>query len=387
MKITARLAGETALVAVLASLLAFGAQNLMSSSGAAPEPAAVAGGIGPHPDSFSAIVEAVKPAVVNVSTTAKRRPRDRGGAHGSEEPQSLGSGLVLEPDGHVLTNDHVISEGGAITVRLSNDEEYQARVVGRDPLTDLALLKVDAPRPLPVAPLADSDRLRVGDWVLAIGNPFGLEQTVTAGIVSAKGRVIGESPDDDFIQTDAAINPGNSGGPLFNARGEVVGITNIIFSPTGESVGIGLAVPINLVRELVPQLKANGRVVRGWLGLRIHPTTTEPARTPALRRLGGAVVTQVISDGPAAHSGLQKGDVIVDFDGKPIRRPEELARLAARGPVGHDVRLRLLRGEEELAVTIKLGELPARFRRLHAPAGDYHPVRLERAPVSPVRGA
>lgn len=228
--------------------------------------------------------------------------------------------------------------------------------------TDLAVLKIEARRELPVAKLGDSDRLRVGEWVLAIGNPFGLEQTVTAGIVSAKGRVIGAGPYDDFIQTDAAINPGNSGGSLFNTRGEVVGINSAIFSQSGGSIGIGFAIPINLARELLPQLKAKGRVTRGWLGIGIASVTPELARKLGRSRPAGALVAEIVPNGPAARAGLRPGDVILAFQGAPVRRADELPRLTAKAPVGSEVDLPLLRDGKEVPVKVRLGELPERPR-------------------------
>ena len=355
-----RTVGGLALAAVLGYLFYLGGQGVAAKSPAA------------RPDSFAAIVDAVKPAVVNISTTQaveRRGPRGAdpyrefleryfGEGVPREEPrQSLGSGLIVEPDGYVLTNNHVIEGARVITVRLSDDEAYEARVVGRDPRTDLALLKIQGRRRFTPVRLGDSDALRVGDWVVAIGNPFGLEQTVTAGIVSAKGRVIGAGPYDDFIQTDAAINPGNSGGPLFNARGEVVGINSAIFSQSGGSVGIGFAIPANLARELIPQLKAKGRVSRGWLGVAIAPVTPETARRLGVPDARGALVAELAPGGPAAAAGLQPGDVIVAFEGRPIRRADELPRLTARAPVGAAVELRLLRARKELAVKVTLGEL------------------------------
>jgi len=368
----AKALGGAAFVLVLAYLFYFGGQDLIRRPPPAPRPAPAwsAAGAEARPDSFAAMVDAAKPAVVNIGTiqaAPRRGPRgvdpmreflERyfGESLPKEEPrQNLGSGLIVEPDGYVLTNNHVIENARMIMVRLSDEEEYEARVVGRDPRTDLALLKIQGRREFPVARLGDSDRLRVGDWVLAIGNPFGLEQTVTAGIVSAKGRVIGAGPYDDFIQTDAAINPGNSGGPLFDTRGEVVGINSAIFSQTGGSVGIGFAIPINLAKELIPQLKAKGRVSRGWLGVAIAPLTPELAQ-----KLGrpGALVTDVVPSGPAAGAGVRAGDLIVAFQGQPIRRAGELPWLTAKTAVGSEVELMLLRDGKEQAVKVRLGELP-----------------------------
>jgi serine protease Do len=268
----------------------------------------------------------------------------------------------VDADGFVLTNDHVVENAQTITIRLSEDEEYAARIVGRDPPTDLALLKITASRRLPAAKLGDSDALRVGDRVLAIGSPFGLEQTVTAGIVSAKGRMIGAGPYDDFIQTDAAINPGNSGGPLVNTGGEVIVINSVILSESGGSVGIGFALPINLAKELIPQLKAKGRIARGWLGIGIAPVSAELAQKLGRTR-EGAVVTEIVPKGPAARAGLRADDVIVTFGGTAIRSAGDLPRLTARAAVGSDVELRVLRGGREQTVTVKLGQLPERTAR------------------------
>jgi serine protease Do len=268
----------------------------------------------------------------------------------------------VDADGFVLTNNHVVENAQTITVRLSEDEEYAARIVGRDPPTDLALLKINASRRLPAAKLGDSDALRVGDRVLAIGSPFGLEQTVTAGIVSAKGRMIGAGPYDDFIQTDAAINPGNSGGPLVNTGGEVIGINSVILSESGGSVGIGFALPINLAKELIPQLKAKGRIARGWLGIGIAPVSAELAKKLGRIR-EGAVVTEIVPKGPAARAGLRVDDVIVTFGGTAIRRAGDVPRLTARAAVGSDVELSVLRLGREQKVTVKLGQLPERTAR------------------------
>jgi serine protease Do len=374
--------GGTAVVLLLGYLFYvgfdFGGQDLLFRRPAAappPAPSVSAAGSAVRPDSFAAVVDAAKPAVVNIATlqaTPGRGPRGAdpmrefleryfGESVPREEPrQSLGSGLIVEPEGYVLTNNHVIENARMIMVRLSGEEEREARVVGRDPRTDLALLRIQGGRQFPTVKLGDSDRLRVGDWVLAIGNPFGLEQTVTAGIVSAKGRVIGAGPYDDFIQTDAPINPGNSGGPLFDTRGEVVGINSAIFSQTGGSVGIGFAIPINLAKELLPQLKAKGRVARAWLGVGIAPVTPELAQKLGRTGRDGALIAEVVPNGPAARAGIRPGDVIVAFQDRAIRRADELPRLTAKAPVGSEVELRLFRNGKELAVKVRLGELPER---------------------------
>ena len=251
------------------------------------------------------LAKAARPAVVNVSTQSRvSDPRAEffrrffEGPPGSQSPRSsLGSGFIISPDGYVLTNNHVVASGGDIIVRLSRGSEHAARIVGTDPTTDLALLKIDAAT-LPVLPLGDSDRLEVGEWVMAIGNPFGLDQTVTAGIVSAKERFIGSGPYDDFIQTDASINPGNSGGPLIDSRGEVVGINSAIFSQSGGSIGIGFAIPINLAKTVLLQLRDHGSVVRGYLGVAVRPVTPEAARVRRRSRSSRASSSRASSRDP-----------------------------------------------------------------------------------------
>ena len=348
-----------------------------------------------RPDSFAALVKEVKPAVVNISTTQViRAPRGRPLPFGpnldelferyfgdriprEQRTQSLGSGFLIDKDGYILTNNHVIERASMIMVKLSgNGREYEAKVIGRDPRTDLALIKIDARADLPVVRLGDSDALDVGDWVIAIGNPFGLAQTVTAGIVSAKGRVIGAGPYDDFIQTDASINPGNSGGPLFNARGEVVGINTAIFSETGGSIGIGFATPINLAKELLPQLKAKGRVSRGWLGVSIQPMTPELQRQLRLPTASGALVAEVMEGSPADRAGIQPGDLIIAFDGKEIRDSAELPRLVAATPLGKEVLVRLVRGAREVSVKVTIRELQER-----AAASTEGPISVAVKPI------
>ena len=270
---------------------------------------------------------------------------------------SLGSGFIIRRDGYVVTNNHVVDEATEVTVKLSDGREFPAKIIGRDRKTDLALLKINATG-LPVLAFGDSEKLQVGEPVMAIGNPFGLEGTVTTGIVSAKGRVIGEGPYDDFIQTDASINPGNSGGPLVNAGGQVVGINTAIFSQSGGSVGIGFAIPINLAKGILPQLEAKGHVTRGWLGVSIQPVTPKLARAFRLPKEEGALVAQVLPDAPAARVGLQAGDVIVEYDGHAIVRAGDLPRLVAGTPIGQSATLQILRDGKPLTVTVRIAELP-----------------------------
>ncbi|HKZ04093.1 MAG TPA: DegQ family serine endoprotease [Methylomirabilota bacterium] len=289
------------------------------------------------------IAKAVKPAVVNVSA---RRDGGRG----------TGSGFIINPDGYVVTNNHVVEDAGTIRLKLSDGREFDATIVGRDPKTDLALLKVDA-RGLPVIPLGDSAALQVGEPVMAIGNPFGLEQTVTTGIVSATGRVIGAGPYDDFVQTDAPINPGNSGGPLVNARGQVVGINSVIFSRTGGSVGIGFSIPVNLAKSVFTQLAANGRVERGWLGVTIQELTPALVKSLGLADGHGALVAQVTEDSPAAVAGVKQGDVIVSVAGRPVARSADLPPLVANLEPGRPVALSVIRDGKPVTLNVTVARL------------------------------
>jgi serine protease Do len=254
-----------------------------------------------------------------------------------------------------VTNHHVVKDAETITVIFYDESEAEAKVIGKDPKTDLALIKVEVDRKLPEAQLGDSDALRMGDWVLAIGNPFGLKYTLTAGIVSAKGREIGAGPYDDFIQTDASINPGNSGGPLINMKGEVVGINSAIIAG---GTGIGFAIPINIAKELIPQLKSTGRVSRGWLGVYIQRVTPDLAETFGLDKAKGALVSEVTKGGPADGSGLEHGDVIVEFNGNPVGEFGDLPRMVAATPPGEKITLKVLRKGKEKTIKVKLGELP-----------------------------
>jgi serine protease Do len=308
------------------------------------------------------IARAVKPAVVNVSTRGARDGRDEDlpgelpGRAPRRSVRGLGSGFVINADGHVVTNYHVVAGASEIRVRFADGREVPGKVVGGDAKTDLALLKVEGTG-LPVIPLGDSSRLEVGEPVMAVGNPFGLEQTVTTGIVSATGRSIGAGPYDDFIQTDASINPGNSGGPLVNARGEVIGVNTAIASGGGGSVGIGFAIPTNLAKPIVAQLAETGRVTRAWLGVSIQPLTSELATSFGLPDTAGALVGSVMENSPAARVGLKQGDVITKYDGRPVARSTDLPRAVAETPVGREVPIEVMRDGKRLALTVKVAQL------------------------------
>ncbi|MBW2109194.1 MAG: DegQ family serine endoprotease, partial [Deltaproteobacteria bacterium] len=333
------------------------------------------------PDSFSQVAEAVNPAVVNISTerviqgSAGPAFRHFQSPFGKDDPfhdfferffgdmprrqfkqRSLGSGFIIDKKGYIVTNNHVVENADKIKVKLNNGKEVPAQIVGRDPKTDIALLKVKKLRNVGVAKLGDSDALKVGEWVVAIGSPFGLEHTVTAGIVSAKGRVIGSGPYDDFIQTDASINPGNSGGPLVNMQGEVVGINTAIVSRGGGNVGIGFAIPINLARDIIEQLKTSGSVTRGWLGVSIQDVTPELAEYYGLKEPKGAIVGEVFEGDPADKAGIQAKDVIVEVDGKKIHNSRDLSRIIAAVPVGKKVDVTVLRNGKKRTFDIKIAK-------------------------------
>jgi serine protease Do len=306
-----------------------------------------------------AVAEAVKPAVVNVTAERRAVPGNPLPQMG-RAPAGRGSGFIITSDGYILTNNHVVDGAARVQVRLDDGRELDAKVAGRDPQTDLALLKIDATN-LPVVPLGDSGVLKVGEPVMAVGNPFGLEQTVTTGIVSATGRVIGEGPYDDFIQTDASINPGNSGGPLINARGEAIGMNTAIVSGSGGSIGIGFAVPVHLAKFVVPQLAEKGQVERGWLGVTAQPLTRDLAASLGVSRTEGALVSQVWEGSPAAAAGLRRGDVIVALDGRKIGRATDLSLLVAAAPVGKDIGVSVLREGKPVTLTARVArrEQPA----------------------------
>jgi serine protease Do len=332
------------------------------------------------PGSFSDLVKKAKPSVVNISTVKTIKgegvvPFHFGRPYGPDDPfkdffdrflrdrlprdfkqKSLGSGFIIDKDGFILTNNHVVEETDEIMVRLADETEFNAEIVGRDPKTDLALIRIKTDHPLEPLPLGDSDKLDVGDWVVAIGNPFGLGSTVTSGIVSAKYRHIGAGSYDNFIQTDASINPGNSGGPLLNTSGEVIGINTAIFSRSGGSVGIGFAIPINMATGLLPQLK-KGKVIRGWLGVMIQKITADLREKLTLPDEMGALVADVTDGGPADRAGIKRGDVIVSFDGKEIEEMKDLPYIVASTPVNKVVEVEAIRKGRKMTFQVDVGEL------------------------------
>jgi serine protease Do len=268
----------------------------------------------------------------------------------------LGSGVIVSPDGYILTNFHVVGHADEIHVRLLDKREFTAKVIGKDSKTDLALIKIDTKQPLPVATLGDSNQAQVGDWVIAIGSPFGFTSTVTSGIISAKGRALGGNYD-DFIQTDASINPGNSGGPLFDTSGRVIGINTAIYSSTGSNAGIGFAIPIDLAKQVMEQLKSRGRVVRGWLGVEIQEVTPDLAQSFNLPKPEGALVANVEKDSPAGKAGIQRGDIIVEFNGTPLQDEHQLPELVAQTPIGSSAQVVVIRNGKRITLKTKVGEL------------------------------
>jgi serine protease Do len=270
----------------------------------------------------------------------------------------VGSGFIISPDGYVVTNNHVVEHAAEIGVVLQDGSHYEATVKGRDPKTDLALLKVTTDASLPYVELGDSDSARVGEWVVAVGNPFGLGGTVTAGILSARGRDINSGPYDDYLQVDAPINRGNSGGPLFNNRGQVIGVNSAIYSPSGGSVGIGFAIPSNLVRDVVAELETNGKVTRGWLGVQIQPLTDDIAESLGLEETHGALVAGVEPGSPAELGGVKPGDVIVNMNGEKLDDFKDLSKLVAKAEAGSESTLQVKRQGETLKLTIEIGDMP-----------------------------
>jgi serine protease Do len=386
----------------LALALALGGGIAVQSSLVQAEGAGVASIVQPVMPSFADVAERVAPAVVNVTVVSQTSPEalsrvhpplpegtpmdeffrrffDQPGMSGPQRSQGAGSGFLVGASGLVVTNNHVIDGATEITITLNDGTKHQAKVIGRDDKTDLALLRIDAGRDLPFVDLADSSSTRVGDWVLAVGNPFGLGGSVNAGIVSARGRDINSGPYDDYIQIDAPINRGNSGGPLFDAYGRVIGVNTAIYSPSGGNVGIGFAIPAETVKAVVADLRANGRVERGWLGLQIQPVTEELAAGLRLEGTGGVLVADVLPDGPSAGSDLKPGDVILKAGNQPIKDYKDLPKLVAATKAGTRMPLELVRDGKPMTVTVTVGPMPSDeslAQRETEPTGDTSQPRL-----------
>ena len=337
------------------------------------------------PVSFADLADKVKGSVVNISTTqvvegnpllpfmgpgspfgdffGHNIPKEFFGnnPHPKMKTHALGSGFVISEEGLILTNNHVVEKATEIKIKLQNGKEYGAKLIGRDPKTDLALIQVAPDKDFPkAAVLGDSDALRVGDWVMAVGNPFGLGHTVTTGIISAKSRVLGAGPYDDFLQTDAAINPGNSGGPLFNMQGQVIGVNTAIIA---QGQGIGFAIPVSMAKELLPQLKT-GRIVRGWLGVMIQDITPELAKSFGLKSSEGVLISDVVKGSPAEKGGLLRGDIIQRIDGKEIENAHKLSQLVAGTVPGTLIKIDLLRNGKAETISLKLGTMPEEGQKI-----------------------
>lgn len=372
------------------------------------------------PDGFADLAVKLLPAVVNISSTQTIKP-DRGGSGGGsgggggnrpnpapDLPQfppgspfeeffkdfldrnqrqgqgqqqaqprqqtSLGSGFIIDASGLVVTNNHVIDDADDITITLQDDTNFKAEVVGRDTKTDLALLRIKSAKPLPAVKFGDSDQTRVGDWVLAIGNPFGLGGSVTAGILSARAREINAGPYDDFLQTDASINRGNSGGPMFNMNGEVIGINTAIYSPSGGSIGIGFAIPANLAKPVIDQIKQFGHPRRGWLGVNIQSVSDEIAESLGLDKPRGALIASVHDGGPAQKAGIQPGDVVLTFDGREVVDMRHLPRIVAETPIEKTAKVTVWRKRKEVTLDVKVGELKEEQQQAALPTKEKSPA-------------
>ena len=350
---------RVAVLTLVAAIMTFGA-GALSPARATPE-------------GFADLADRLSPAVVNISTATNvegvgrgrgtpledlfRDLYPRGGPERPRQVQSLGSGFVISPDGFIVTNNHVIENADEITVNFPDGLSLEAKVIGTDKQTDIAVLKIEHTQPLPFVSFGDSDQARVGDWVLAIGNPFGFSGSVSAGIISAFNRNINAGRYDDFIQTDAAINRGNSGGPLFNMAGDVIGVNTAIYSPTGNSIGIGFSVPANLAKRIVQQLQNFGVARRGWLGVRIQTVNAELAEALGLEKAMGALVAEVTPGGPAEDAGVEAGDVIIKFDGKDVEQMRDLPRLVAETDVEKTVRVVVFRKGQTQTLKVVVGLL------------------------------
>ena len=361
-----------------------------------------------YPPDFSDLAARLSPSVVNISTTLAAQPnvegipqfppgspfedffRDffekRGGQRPPRESrpqQAMGSGFIIDEEGIVVTNNHVVEGAKVITVILSDDRSFKASLIGRDKKTDIALLKIDVDDKLPFVDWGDSEEAKVGNWVLAIGNPFGLVNTVTAGIISARARNIQAGPFDDFIQTDAPINRGNSGGPLFNLNGKVIGINTAIYSPSGGSVGIGFSIPSNLAKTVILQLKKYGKTKRGWLGVKIQTVTDDLASSLGLKKTMGALVSSIFPDSPAQSSGMKAGDVIIKFDGKEVKEMSALPRIVAETDINKPVEVEVWRGGRSINLKVIIGEMKEQEEEKIAldngdkgPSGDSKPEKV-----------
>jgi serine protease Do len=373
-----------AAVATILGLGGVAALPTVSPADTTPQTAAP-GFVAGAPSSFADLAAKVSPAVVNISSTHEVENQGPNGMEGmpfnfppgspfeeffkqfqqqqghqkpsARKVHSLGSGFIIDASGYVVTNNHVVDGAKDIEVTLTDGSEYPAKVIGTDAKTDLALLKVEAKKPLPFVPFGDSDKMRIGDWVMAVGNPFGLGGTVTAGIVSARGRDIHEGPYDDFLQIDAAINQGNSGGPTFSTDGSVIGINTAIFSPSGGSVGIGFAIPSNLAKPIIAELKEQGHIDRGWLGVAIQPLTPDLTQGMGLTSEKGALVSSVQDDSPAAKAGIKSGDVVMRFGEHEIESPKALSRAVADSASGATVPVKIWRDGSEQTVEVKIAEM------------------------------
>ncbi|HEX2113983.1 MAG TPA: DegQ family serine endoprotease [Alphaproteobacteria bacterium] len=365
----------------------------------------------PAPDSFADLAAKVTPAVVNVSTTQevergpgrlpqmpfppgspfeeffKRFFEEQNYSANPARTTALGSGFIVDPAGYVVTNNHVVGKASKIDVTLTDGRKFDAKLIGRDEKTDLALLKIEAERPLPFVDFGDSNAIRVGDWVMAVGNPFGLGGSVTAGIVSARGRDIRSGPYDDFLQIDAAINRGNSGGPTFDMNGAVVGVNTAIYSPNGGSVGIGFAIPSSIAKPVIAELREHGKVDRGWLGVQIQEVTPEIAAGLGMNKAEGALVAAVTPDSPAAKAGIKQGDVILGIDGKPVERLKDLTLNVANQKAGSKVALSVWRDGRTQDLQASIAQMPQEIAQAGSPASperaETGQLGLALAPLTP----
>src|SRR5215470_1132827 len=380
-----------------------GAVDLSKPAPRPPRPVAVQGAVVPAAlpvpsGSFSQVAETVAPAVVNINTVTRgtgRTPIEEffgeeffrrffGEVPEREQVQrSLGSGVIVDASGIVLTNAHVVDRASEIEAVTADGKKHKAKLVGVDRRTDLAVLKLQGGGPYPAATLGDSDKLKVGDWVLAIGSPFGLQQTVTAGIISAKGRSIGQGPFDDFLQTDAAINPGNSGGPLVNMSGEIVGINSAILSRSGGNVGIGFSIPSNMAKRIYTELATKGKITRGWMGVSIQELTPELAKGFGLKDSKGVLVADVVQDSPASKAGINAGDIIVEFDKKKVDTPQDLQKVVALTAPGKGVPVKVWRDKGEKTLEIKIGDTPEDTVALKSTNKGKSLLGLDVRPITP----